>query len=137
MKDFILKRVGESDDATFGVLFDEYIPFCLTLERKWSLNQPNISCIPAGEYITQRISSPKFGETFEITNVKQRTEILFHKGNFPNDSHGCVLLGETFSLIMSPEGVLVNGVGSSGLAFIEFMKRLEGRDSFKLRILYA
>ena len=51
MKHFKLKRVAYIADGTFGVLFDEEIPFCLTVEREWKNNQRNISCIPTGFYL--------------------------------------------------------------------------------------
>ena len=66
-----------------------------TAERPWMNNQTSISCIPSGTYECKRYSSKRFGETYEITDVPNRTYILFHAGNYPiKDSEGCVLLGE-------------------------------------------
>jgi hypothetical protein len=66
-----------------------------TAERPWMNNQRSISCIPSGTYQCKRYSSKRFGETFEITDVPDRTYILFHAGNYPiKDSEGCVLIGE-------------------------------------------
>ena len=64
-----------------------------TLENPWLDNAPNISCIPVGSYVCKRVISPKYGETFEITGVDGRTHILFHEGNYPSNTMGCVLLG--------------------------------------------
>ena len=80
MKHFKLKRVAYIADGTFGVLFDEEIPFCLTVEPEWKDNQEDISCIPTGYYLCKRVQSPKFGDTFEITGVPGRDHVLLHKG---------------------------------------------------------
>lgn len=44
-----------------------------------------------------KVNSPKFGKTWEIFKVPNRSEILFHVGNHPQDTHGCILLGRVFS----------------------------------------
>ena len=61
-----------------------------TVERPWVDNAKNISCIPEGTYICRRVDSPKFGNSFEVTNVTNRTEILFHVANIPSDVEGCI-----------------------------------------------
>lgn len=129
MKNFKLPRVSHHTDGTFGVLLDENTPFCLTLERPWANNEVGRSCIPAGIYVCRRIQSPKFGNTFEVTNVPDRTAILFHKGNLMDDSHGCIILGEQYEPLNGKNAVL-----SSGKAFDEFMSRLKGIDEFQLKI---
>ncbi len=114
------------------MFLDGTVPFCLTLERKWVDNKVGESCILSGAYICQRVNSPKFGETFEVKNVPNRTAILFHKGNIMDDSHGCIILGEQFEPL---EGK--NAVISSGKAFIEFIQRTQGINEFDLFILWA
>ena len=130
MKTLKLVRVSYSDDAAFGVLIDDKIPFCLTLERPWLDNQTNISCIPAGTYLCKRVDSPRFGDTFEVTNVPGRTHILFHKGNIADDTHGCIIAGEEFGHPTLGEEALK----SSGHAYKEFMSKLEGVNQFALII---
>lgn len=129
----ILKRMTknvDSSDGTFGVLWHEgMLPFCVTLERKWLNNKKGESCIPSGEYLCKRVTSPKFGNTFEVTGVQGRSEILFHKGNIDEDSHGCIIVGEQFGELKNKTAVL-----ASGLAFDEFMLRLNGTMEFKLII---
>ena len=132
MRTFILYRLPQNKDGTFGVLLDgmiEKTPFCLTVEREWLDNQKGISCIPTGEYICKRVNSPKFGNTFEVTNVPNRTAILFHKGNLSEDSHGCIILGEQFESYKGKAAVL-----SSQKAFDEFLWRTEKLNKFTLEI---
>lgn len=125
-----LQRLTQSPEvATYGVLMLGEIPFALTLERPWLENRPNVSCIPSGTYKAVRHNSPKFGETFWVQDVPGRSEILFHKGNIDDDSHGCILVGEQFN---SVEGK--NGITSSKEGFAEFMAKLEGQDEFTIEI---
>ncbi len=67
-----------------------------TLELAWKNNKNRISCIPEGEYDVVRRWSPKFKEHFHITNVKGRTFILIHPGNYHSQILGCVLVGSDF-----------------------------------------
>ena len=129
MRIFHLLRVAFTEYGTFGVFMDAGIPFCVTLERAWIHNQQGVSCILPGEYICRRVNSPQFGNTFEVTNVPGRSNILFHKGNLMEDSHGCVLLGEQYEPLNGQPAVL-----ASGKAFSEFLARTQDVDSFILRI---
>lgn len=73
-----------------------------SLELPWKANMRNISCIPQGDYSVSKVNSPKFGpSTFAVHNVKGRSNILIHQGNFTRDIEGCILLGERFSDIDS------------------------------------
>ena len=130
MKQLQLKRIANTNDGTFGVLLDEGVPFCLTVERPWLDNAVGKSCIPDGTYICRRVESPKFGWTFEVTDVEGRTHILFHKGNIMDDSHGCIVVGERFE----PFRGRLAAVMSSGDAFEEFMERLCKVQEFELTI---
>ncbi len=124
-----LIRISYLDQMTFGVLLDEKTPFCLTLERPWLDNKRSISCIPEGHYLCKRVDSPKFGDTFEITNVPERSHILFHSGNIVDDTHGCVITGEQYELLGGESAVI-----ASGKAFKEFKDRLDGVDEFVIII---
>jgi hypothetical protein len=127
-----LLRVGQSPRGTFGVIRYEQIPFVLTLERPWVNNEKDVSCIPAGAYRCRKIRSPKFGDTYEICNVQNRTNVLFHKGNFLYDTHGCILVGEEFSGTFDRPFV-----ASSERGFLELMKLLNGAAEFDLVIIDA
>ena len=129
MKTFVLKRIAYILDGTFGVLFDGNVPFCLTLEREWLDNRTNVSCIPTGTYICRRVDSPKFGDTFEICDVPDRSHILFHKGNIEDDSEGCVIVGEQYHKYKRKVSIKASREG-----FAEFKARTAGIDAFYLRI---
>ena len=131
-KYFTIIRSPSMEDGTFGMMLDGLTPFCLTLELEWKDNEPNESCIPDGDYICKRVNSPKFGNTFEVCNVPNRTAILIHKGNIEDDSHGCIILGEQFEPLNGKNAVL-----SSGKAFSEFIERTNGIDEFKLSIFWG
>ena len=130
MKHLTIKRVGTGAQGTFGVLIESGIPFALTVERQWLNNQSNISCIPEGGYLCKRVKSPRFGNTFEVTDVEGRSHILFHKGNLDDDSHGCILVGEKFGQLGSSSGILESNQG-----FNEFMVLLDDVDEFSLNII--
>lgn len=129
MKKITLYRLPETPDGMFGILCDEGIPFCLTVERKWLNNQRMVSCIPEGIYISKRVQSPKFGDTFEVINVPGRSRILFHKGNIEDDSHGCIVVGEQYESLRNKTAVI-----ASGKAMVEFLARTHGLDEFELAI---
>lgn len=78
---------------------------CRTLELPWKENQRNISCIPEGCYDVVPRQSPKYGSHLHVTEVPNRSLILFHWGNYAgsmnpktgrSDIRGCILLGEKF-----------------------------------------
>lgn len=128
MRTLILKRISYIKDGTFGVLVSDE-PFALTCEREWLDNKPEVSCIPTGEYICKRVNSPRFGNTFEVTGVAGRTNILLHSGNTEDDSKGCILVGEEFGAVNGKTAVL-----SSKRGFAEFLERVRDVEEFKLII---
>lgn len=67
-----------------------------TLELPWKDNKKNESCIPVGSYLVKKVTSPTFGECFEVTGVEGRSAILIHAGNFRRDTRGCILPGVSF-----------------------------------------
>lgn len=129
---FTIIRSPSTEDGTFGMMLDGLTAFCLTLERTWVNNEIGESCIPDGDYICKRVNSPKFGNTFEVTQVPYRSHILFHKGNLEGDSQGCIILGEQFEPLNGKNAVL-----ASGKAFNEFIERTKDINEFKLSILWA
>mgnify|MGYP001596600586 CR=1 FL=1 len=134
MKFLKLLRIAETEHGTFGVLFDEPPePFAVTVERKWLNNKTGESCIPIGEYTCKKVQSPKFGGTYQVMDVKGRSEILFHIGNIDDDSHGCIIVGENFGRRNGSTAVLSSG-NTVGAGFLEFKERLHGHDEFRLLI---
>jgi hypothetical protein len=126
----VLIRVGQSDKGTFGVLRYGVVPFALTLERPWLDNAANVSSIPSGVYECQRVHSIKFGNTFEVTGVPNRSHILFHKGNTIHDTQGCILVGEEFAGSYD-----VPALANSKHGFDEFLSLLYGRTLFELVVI--
>lgn len=63
--------------------------------------------------------------TFEVMAVPGHTGILFHYGNYNDDSEGCILLGTYAD---------ANQIYNSRVAFDKFMKLQTGVDSFTLTV---
>ena len=70
---------------------------CQTLEpARVNPVHPGQPLIPAGRYRVELTFSPKFQKvTPEVLNVPGRSDIRWHPGNFPKDTLGCVLVGES------------------------------------------
>jgi hypothetical protein len=138
MADLVLVRGAFTATATFGMLAVEGgAAFAVTVEREWDHNRKSTptrpgACIPAGTYRCRRVISPKFGETFEIEGVPNRDKILIHCGNLSSDSHGCVIIGDTFDPVNGEDGVT-----QSRDAFAELMRLQAGVTTFMLEIIDA
>jgi hypothetical protein len=101
-----LYRLTEYSNATFGVLAVDGLPKYVTLERPWLGNEKKISCIPAGSYKLKQKFSPRFGATYEVEDVNNRSHILFHAGNTVEASLGCILVGTFFGRLNGKPGIL-------------------------------
>lgn len=134
----VLKRIAANKEATTGVLLKDGVPICLTLENPWLENRVRVSCIPGGtQYTCTKVDSPKFGKTWEVTSVRNRTHILFHKGNTAEDTLGCIVLGSYYGELYNREKDIYNlAVLNSKRAFNYFMKLMNGYDDFTLRITW-
>lgn len=64
-----------------------------TMELAWRDNQRRVSCIPEGTYTAKRHTSPKFGPSFWVQDVPERSEILFHPANYSSQLLGCIAPG--------------------------------------------
>ena len=139
MKILTLKRISLHNlYGTFGIVFVESDPpFAVTLERQWMNNEKGKSCIPTGEYTCKRTFSPKFGSTFEVTGVTGRSAILFHKGNIEDDSHGCILVGESFDPVIKDGKLIPYGITASGAGYRQFMDVFKSESEFKLVVKEA
>lgn len=129
MKIVELIRLEESEQGTIGILKIDKEVFCFSLEPADRLNKPNESCIPIQQYMCRRVLSPRFGETFMITDVPNRTNVLFHKGNTEDNTLGCVLLGQTVGKLKGQRAIL-----NSGKSFDSFMIAMAGAQTFHLTI---
>lgn len=127
-----LKRVSHNIEGTYGVLLFNNEPLLVTLENPWLENAKTISCVLSGQYICTPYSSSRFPHTFEVINVPNRTNILFHKGNTMDDTRGCILTGTRFGRLNHKSAVL-----DSRGAFQRFINLVGSWDKFALNVLWS
>lgn len=123
--------------GTHGVLtFSDGTKF-YTLENPWLDNQRRISCVPEGIYkmgmhnspLVTRLTGGDYTRAWEVLDVKDRTYILVHQGNYTKDTAGCILVGLS-SDFQGAEPV----VWRSREAFDMFMEKMSQRDSWQILI---
>ena len=118
-----------------GIIRINGAPSYVTLERPWLKNQSHVSCIPLGVYQCVRVENRRttggldIPMTWEVTKVPGRTGILFHVGNVPRDTHGCILIGRSFSMSMGNPAII-----NSRQAFEEFVKELKPHQTLELEV---
>ena len=120
-------RCENSKIQTIGILLIDGNAFCNTLELPWKDNRLFHSCIPEGLYYCELYRSGSFGKTYRIVYVENRTGILFHWGNYNDDTKGCIILGGGFK---------EDSLTASKIAFDGFMKEIVDKN-FKLIIKNA
>jgi hypothetical protein len=109
-----------TENSTTGEMQVDGEQFCFTLEPRSDRSEGKPYCIPAGTYVVLLQLSERFGElTPHLQDVPGFTEIEIHPGNFPSDTEGCTLVGETRGVDM---------VGSSRIAFAQLMEKLRTAD---------
>jgi len=123
-------RITETDRSITGRLTIEGQQFCFSLEpsrfRPLHAGHP---CIPAGVYKVKLSKSPHLGYvTPELQDVPGRSNIRIHKGNKPEDSLGCTLVGE----ILGPPA---DWVGDSHDAFDRLLALCETAEAVGEEIL--
>ena len=128
MDKLTLTRFAYTDIGTFGkITVDGQTLY--TVERPWINNAPTISCIPEGSYACQPRWYIRRGyDAVEVTDVPNRTHILFHIGNTMNDSAGCILVNSSLGFVHN----MWAGIGSK-VAFNTFMQTY-GNTNFTLKI---
>lgn len=125
-----LERYLHSDTQTIGTLklIDKngyILKEWHSLELAWKDNKYRVSCIPIGSYKAHAHKSPRFGQSFWIKDVPNRSEILIHKGNYYTDILGCILIGKKLKFINNDEHI---DVGDSAVAIDELMHALNDVD---------
>lgn len=128
------KKFGE--DGVFGELSSDGTGsfFAITLEHAYPQRKKFKSKVPPGEYkcvrgIHKLHDGVEF-ETFEVIGVPGCTGILFHIGNYNEDSEGCILIGAAY-------GNRANGgqmITSSKQKFVEFMAMQKDVNEFILKV---
>jgi len=124
----LLIRDSFSDKAVIGKLYLNSEFYGHTLELPWKDNQKRVSCIPKGVYEVKKRHTQKSKYKYEhlhILDVPDRELILMHIGNYPKNSKGCILLGNTRAL---------NFVGDSRKAFYKLMYDLGSFEEIELVI---
>lgn len=87
------------DDCTLGRLTCGDFQ-CWTLELPFLDNKNDVSCIyPAQAYKGKKHVSPKNGNVIAIENVKGRTHIQIHAGNYTSQIQGCILVGDSIKFL--------------------------------------
>lgn len=131
-----LKRYAANHDGVLGKLFLENgHEFCFTLEHSYDSGLGNGSYtpkVPVGAYKCIRSqhrlhSSTASFETFEVKGVPEHKGILFHTGNWNDDSDGCILLGN--NITTTPDAHMIT---NSRATFKKFMELLTGFNEFTL-----
>jgi len=124
-----LERFAYSPRGSFGRLTGEGLDL-FTVERPWAGNARKLSCIPEGLYTCRRVMSPRFGDTFEVTDVPGRSHILFHPANTMDELEGCIAPGLSLGCLDGQWSVV-----SSRAAMSAFFRALGPRRAFELRIV--
>ena len=93
----LLLRQVFTEESTIGTLYLNGERVADTLENPYIDNQRNISSIPSGNYKVRlrlaRESATRDYLHLLVQEVKDRSYILFHRGNTSSDSRGCILVG--------------------------------------------
>lgn len=128
--DLILTRRDRREDGIFGEICSEKGEFLfITLERSYAL-KPKIK---PGKYKCVRgmhrlENMTEEFETFEVKGVKGHWGILFHVGNYNEQTNGCILVGLGMGNKMGGGKMIT----SSKQAFKKFMDLQAGVDEFYL-----
>lgn len=129
-----LRRIFEKNGASIGTLVVKrgavtYAPLW-TLELPWRGNQPNVSCIPQGLYDVVphgwNGEAVKYKQVYRVLDVPDRSGILFHAGNIPADTQGCILVGLGLS---KADGHIVES-----RAAVEQLRKWIGKEGFTLEV---
>jgi len=130
MRNVTITRFLSTDKSTLGSIEIEgvkHLPI-FTLENPWLGNKPFLSRIPAGWYCCKPFSGNKYKAVYEITDVRDRSYILFHSGNTAKDTSGCILLGMKAGSLSKEPAVLQSKKA------IKYFKSLIGDKPFNIRI---
>jgi hypothetical protein len=91
-------RQYSSSTCTSGYLAVNGTIKCYTLERPWKDNMQNVSSIPAGTYAANLRYDHSDHWRVELVGVPGRTNVQIHIGNQPDQTLGCILVGQKLDL---------------------------------------
>lgn len=122
-----LKRIFKGEKYTIGKLYIDGEYFADTLEDP--VREEKIygeTAIPIGTYKVTITLSPRFRRWLPLLHDVPNFEgVRIHRGNTPEDTHGCILVGQN-----KIKGQVVN----SAYTEIELMKRLKGQTDITIEI---
>lgn len=123
-------RLWMTPRSTIGEMLIDGRFFCYTLEDvarpAGSPKVPGKTAIPIGSYRLVIDHSVRFGKMMpHVLNVPGFQGIRIHAGNAAADTEGCILLG----MIR-----MIDQIGRSRVAFLDFMARLEAAGEARLEI---
>ncbi|MGR5284238.1 DUF5675 family protein [Vibrio maritimus] len=127
-----VRRKKQSKEATLGQLTIDGISkswFVLEPGGPDSIKEGSDKRIVAATYSINRYSSPKYPNSYEVMSVPGRSYILFHKGNYHEETEGCFMPGKTWG--MKGDNYYV---GNSKTATGEVFKILERRENIRVVI---
>jgi len=128
MLELLLQRVWLTDKSSCGELSVDAKVLCYSLELPVKDGLPG-SAIPPGRYQVLLQPSPKFHLSTDpwveqyaskmphLVNIPNRSLIMIHWGNLPENTDGCILVGLTHG---------DDEVGESRLAFESLYRIIEG-----------
>lgn len=123
-----LKRIFKGEKYTIGKLYIDGEFFADTLEDP--VREEKIygqTAIPKGTYKVTITLSPRFRRWLPLLHDVPNFEgVRIHRGNTPEDTHGCILVGQN-----KIKGQVVN----SAYTEIELMKRLKGEKDITIEII--
>lgn len=123
----LLKRIALKEKYTIGKLYIDGEFFSDTLEDP--VRDEKIygeTAIPKGTYKVTITLSPRFRRWLPLLHDVPNFEgVRIHRGNTPEDTHGCILVGQN-----KIKGQVVN----SAYTEIELMKRLKGQTDITIEI---
>lgn len=135
-----LKRTAYRPDGIFSRCTDQNGALVMvTLEHAYQDDSGAwVAKIPAGTWVCQRGAHKLHGmvdtfETFEITGVPGHQGLLFHWGNYNEDSEGCILTGSAEAACSHGADDLM--VTNSRAAFNTFMGLQQGASMFLLTVI--
>ena len=93
----VVKRKHSFAEGIVGELYANGMFVCYTLELAWFWNQEFKSCVPRGKYpgLLRHDHPDKW--RIELIGLPGHTRVQIHIGNYPKDTHGCVLVGTSYT----------------------------------------
>lgn len=139
--DLIIQRLHRRSDGIFSVVTDSIgHQVFVSLEHAYRhadgsfhpIVQPGVYTCRRGLHRLPKMEN-QF-ETFEIMGVKGHSGILWHWGNWNDNSSGCVLTGSTFMMKMNPKhnNEVEKMITQSRETFSMFMELQKGNETFKV-----